>query len=217
MTERDKLIEDNLKLVHSCCHRFTNRGIDYEELYSAGCLGLVKASKGFDRSRGFNFSTYAVPVILGEIKRLFRDGGTIKVSRSIKELSVKALREKDFLQRKLVREPTVSEIAQRLDVSAEEVTEALTSSLPVFSLTYEDDDGVQEFDLSDENDEEKIVGTIALNEVVTSLDEQDRKLIILRYYNEKTQVQTAKELGMTQVQVSRRERAILGEMRKRLG
>ncbi|MBQ2676473.1 MAG: sigma-70 family RNA polymerase sigma factor [Clostridia bacterium] len=217
MTDRDKFIESNLKLVHSCCHRMTNRGIEYDDLYSAGCVGLIKAVDNFDESRGFSFSTYAVPVILGEIKRLFRDGGTVKVGRTLKELSLKATRQQQILQVKLNREPTVGELAESLNVSPEEAAQALTASLPAISLTYEGEDGVSELELPSSEFEETVVGALSLKQAVTSLPDKDRDLIMLRYYKEKTQSQTAKELGMTQVQVSRRERAILVELRKKLG
>ena len=216
MIDRDKFIADNLGLVHSCCHRLTGRGIEYDDLFSAGCIGLIKAYNGFDESRGFAFSTYAVPVILGEIRRLFRDGGTVKVSRNLKELSLRAVRERDRLTKSLGYEPSVNEVADSLGVSGEEVAEALTAALPVLSLTYESADGVQEYDLPAEDIETEISDGLALKEVVNSLDPADRSLIVLRYFNCRTQTETAEVLGMTQVQVSRREKVILGELRKKL-
>ncbi|OJU17064.1 MAG: flagellar biosynthesis protein FliA [Clostridiales bacterium 43-6] len=216
MIDRDKFIADNLGLVHSCCHRLTGRGIEYDDLFSAGCIGLIKAYNGFDESRGFAFSTYAVPVILGEIRRLFRDGGTVKVSRTLKELSLRAVRERDRLTKSLGYEPSVNEVADSLGVSGEEVAEALTAALPVLSLTYESADGVQEYDLPAEDIETEISDGLALKEVVNSLDPADRSLIVLRYFNCRTQTETAEVLGMTQVQVSRREKVILGELRKKL-
>ena len=129
---RDSFIESNLPLVHSLCKRFVGRGIEYDDLYQAGCIGLIKAADGFDESRGLCFSTYAVPVILGEIRRMFRDGGSVKVSRSLKELSLKISRVKPLLELKLSREPTVGELAAELCVTPEEITEAhLDLSLPV--------------------------------------------------------------------------------------
>ncbi|MCI8361050.1 MAG: sigma-70 family RNA polymerase sigma factor [Clostridiales bacterium] len=214
--DRDTFITDNLGLVHACCHRFTGRGVEYDDLYQAGCMGLCKAADGFDFSRGLKFSTYAVPVILGELRRLFRDGGTVKVGRSLKELSLKAGREKEKLTKVLGREPTVGELAEALQVTPEEAAEAVCAGLPALSLTYEGEDGVCELDLPAPDTEEAISDTLALKEVIAALSERDRKLITLRYFGSKTQTETAAELGMTQVQVSRREKVILGELRELL-
>ncbi|HCC35266.1 MAG TPA: flagellar biosynthesis protein FliA [Ruminococcaceae bacterium] len=216
MLNRDDFIAANLGLVHSCCHRFTGRGIEYDDLYQAGCIGLIKAADGFDEQRGLCFSTYAVPVILGELRRLFRDGGALKVGRTLKELSLRAVRERQKLTGELGRDPTVSELAKRLGVSPEEAAEAISASLPPISLTYEDEDGYSELELPEESCGEEFSDSLALKEVVSSLPPKDRSLILLRYFGSKTQSQTARELGMTQVQVSRRERVILGELRKRL-
>ena len=128
--DREQLVNENLKLVHSCCKRFRGRGIEYDDLYGAGCLGLVKAANAFDEKLGYCFSTYAVPVILGEIKRLFRDGGAIKVSRGLKELSMKATKTRGELANTLGREPTVGELAEALGISAEETAEALCAAVP---------------------------------------------------------------------------------------
>lgn len=127
--------EDNLGLVHLCANRFRGRGIEYDDLYGAGCMGLVKASRAFDASRGVKFSTYAVPVILGEIKRLFRDGGTVKVSRSLKELSLKITRASQTFAHKNGREPTVSELSDITGADPDDVIEALNASQPTVSLT----------------------------------------------------------------------------------
>lgn len=129
--DRDILITENMGLVHTCAHRFTGKGIEYEDLFQAGCMGLVKAFDAFDRERGVRFSTYAVPVILGEIRRLFRDGGTVKVSRTLKELSIRTAREREKFALKEGREPTIKELAERLGVSEEDVTEAVCAAAPV--------------------------------------------------------------------------------------
>ncbi|MBQ8613592.1 MAG: sigma-70 family RNA polymerase sigma factor [Ruminiclostridium sp.] len=212
----DEFIEENLGLVHALANRFRGRGIEYEELYSAGCMGLVKAAKGFDEERGLKFSTYAVPVILGEIKRLFRDGGTVRVSRSIKELSLKIARYKEDCQKK-GREPTITELAEYFDVSAEQITEAISASQPALSLTTCDDenDG-SEFDLPVEPPQAKATELIALGQCLGSLEPDDRRLIFLRYWKGLTQSETGKQLGMTQVQVSRREKRILEGLRELL-
>lgn len=207
---RDEFIAANLPLVHSLANRFRGRGIDYEELFSAGSLGLVKAYDNFDSSRGLRFSTYAVPVILGEIKRLFRDGGAVKMSRSLKELSLKAARARDELS-KSGAEPTVCEIAEYLGVSPEDAAEAVAAGLPPVSLTSAEDGG--EFDLPEESREGALIDRLALRQCLSELEETDRRLIILRYFRSMTQSQTAGLLGMSQVQVSRRERKILDNLR----
>jgi len=214
--KRDEFIESNMRLVHSLCHRFKGRGIEYDDLFSSGCVGLIKAVDGFEPSRGFLFSTYAVPVILGEIKRLFREGGTVKVSRSLKERAMKVNRATEELSIAFGREPTISELSSHLSLSPEETTEALTCSLPVLSLTCDSENGISEYELPTDEIETEIVNALSLAEIINTLKEQDKNIIKLRYYASKTQSQTAKELGITQVQVSRRERVILGEMRKML-
>ncbi len=214
--KRKERIENNLGLVHSCAHRFRGRGIEYEDLYGAGCVGLIKAASGFDESRGWRFSTYAVPVILGEIKRLFRDGGAVKVSRSLKELSLKTVRTREIFMNKYGREPTISELAKKMDVTPEQVAEAMSASLPPISLTVSEDDGGGQIDIPVNAPEEKIADILSLKQAIGTLEVKDRKLIILRYINNKTQTETAKLLGMTQVQVSRREKKILMQLREGL-
>lgn len=216
MADREILITENIGLVHSCAHRFTGRGIEYEDLFQAGCMGLVKAFDAFDTERGVRFSTYAVPVILGEMRRLFRDGGTVKVSRSLKELSMKATREREIFSLREGREPTVSELAEILSVSEEEMTEALCAAAPVISLTASEDEGGGQSDIPVDSPEEQITERLSVIKAVSDLEERDRRLIRLRYYENKTQTQTAEVLGMTQVQVSRREKKILEILRREL-
>lgn len=214
---RDEYICANLGLVHNCARRFVGRGIEYDDLYQAGCMGLVKAVDGFDESRGLRLSTYAVPVILGEIRRLFRDGGTVKVSRSLKELSMRVCKERDAFQAREGREPTVGELADVLSLEREQVVEALGAALPALSLTRSgDDDDGDEIDVPVAAPEESITDRLALGQVLSELSEHDRSLIELRYFQRRTQQHTAEVLGMTQVQVSRRERVILRELRRRL-
>ncbi len=213
--EREALIGENYGLVHSCANKFRGRGVEYEDLFQAGCVGLIKAADNFDKERGFAFSTYAVPVILGEIRRIFRDGGAVKVGRSLKERSRQAMKIKDELALTLSREPTVSELAEKLGVDVATASELITVSLPTISLTSCDDDGKEnQLDIPTEAPEAEITEKMALRAVVNALEERDRKLIELRYFKGMTQVSTAKELGMSQVQVSRREKVILGIMRK---
>lgn len=214
--EKDEFVRRNLGLVHSCANRFRGRFIEYDDLFSAGCMGLLKAIDGFDESRGLMFSTYAVPAILGEIKRLFRDGGAVKVSRSLKELSLKVVRERDRFAKQNFREPTISELGSILEVNDEDIVEAINVSIPPMSLTVNDEDGESQFDIPVEVIDEKITDIISLEEVIKTLDQIDRDLIVLRYYKNKTQTQTALILGMTQVQVSRREKKLLMKLRLKL-
>ena len=214
---REQQICDNIGLVHSCAGRFRDRGMEYDDLFQAGCVGLAKAVDGFDRERGLQFSTYAVPVILGEIRRLFREGGTVKVSRSLKELSLKVNRERTRMAMELDREPTVFELAMRLSRSPEDIAQALQAGLPPVSLTAQRDgeeDG--SVDVPVPPPEEGITDRLALRQALSTLENQDRELILLRYMGNRTQQATADKLGMTQVQVSRRERRILEQLRKQL-
>ena len=214
-SERDELIENNLGLVHACANRFKGRGAEYDDLFQASCVGLINAADNFDPQRGFSFSTYAVPVILGEIKRIFRDGGTVKVGRAIKEKSRAAVKRRDEISLSLGREPTIGELAESLGSDAAETAMLLNASMPVMSLTV-GEDGECQTDIPIESPESKISDFLALRQVLQTLDERDRKMIELRYYRSKTQSETAKILGMTQVQVSRREKAVLEIIRKRL-
>lgn len=214
---REEFIENNLGLVHSICKRFAGRGIEYDDMYQAGCIGLIKATDAFDKTRGFSFSTYAVPVIMGEVKRLFRDGGAVKVSRSLKELYLKLIREKEILEHLLNREPTINELANRLNVSAEEVTEALCAGRAPVSLTFEGEDGIKETDLPTISCEEEISNQLVLDEALEQLEETERNILVLRYYKGLTQSKTAKLLGMSQVQVSRAEKRSLLKIREFLG
>ena len=209
------LAEENLGLVHLCANRFRGRGIEYDDLYSAGCIGLLKAVKAFDSGRGVKFSTYAVPVILGEIKRLFRDGGAIRVSRGLKELSMRLQRLCDEFRQREMREPTVSELAILSGESESNVSEALCVSQPLVSLTASDDDEGQT-DIPTEAPDESITDLLALRQIMARLDTNDRALLELRYFKGLTQTKTAKALGMTQVQVSRREKKLLARMREEL-
>lgn len=214
--KREELIESNLGLVHSCAGRFRDRGVEYDDLFQAGCVGLCKAADGFDESRGFAFSTYAVPVILGEIKRIFRDGGTVKVGRTIKERSRSATKIKEMMKSELGREPTVTEVAEKLGESREETAFLLNATLPVLSLTQESDDGVFENDVPVLSEDEKIIDLISLREIIGRFEKRDIELIECRYFKNLTQSKTASILGMTQVQVSRREKKILGRIRLEL-
>ena len=216
-TRRDAFIEQNLGLVHACAGRFRGRGMDYDDLYSAGCMGLVKACDNFDETRGVCFSTYAVPVIIGEIKKLFRDGGTVKVSRSLKELGMRVQAAREHHMKLCGAEPTLSQLAEELDEPVENITLAIQAAQPAMSLTPENsEDGDRQLDIPVESPEEALAERISLEEVIQALPEQDRQLIRLRFYGNKTQSETAKALHTTQVQISRRERKILVQLRRRL-
>ena len=217
MNERERFISENIGLVHSCAARFKNRGIEYEDLYSAGCIGLIKAYDRFDKSLGYKFSTYAVPLILGEIKGLFRSGGAVKVSRRLKELSLKIIREQQRFIAENGESPTVTQLSAILGESEELITQAISSSVQVLSLSaYDDDENGRELDLPVESHDTALTEILSLRQAISELSEDDRKLIKLRYFKNKTQSQTAQELHMTQVQVSRQEKKIMAVMREKL-
>ena len=218
----NKLIEANLPLVTSISKKFTNRGYEYEDIYQIGCMGLVKAIKNFDEKYNVKFSTYAVPMIIGEIKRFLRDDGMIKVSRNVKSLAKKLHFDKEALTKELNREPTVEELAQFSGMDKEEILFALESSASMqylYEVIHQDDgspvlliDKLSENAIEDKNITEKL----ALKEALRNLDTKSRQIIVLRYFMDKTQIQVAKMLGISQVQVSRIEKKVLQEMRKQL-
>ena len=214
--DRDQSIQENIGLVHACAKRFKGRGMVYDDLFQAGCLGLVKAVDHFDESRGLKFSTYAVPVILGEMRRLFRDGGAVKVGRSLKELSIRASRKAAEFAEKEGRSPTVGELAELLGVEPAEAAQALGAAQMPLSLTASEEDGGGQMDISVEGEDEKIAELLSLKQVVKELPPRDQNIIYFRYYKHRTQTETAQALGMTQVQVSRREKVILQELRRKL-
>lgn len=217
---RDKLIEDNMGLVWSVAKRFKNRGVDMEDLFQIGSIGLIKAVDKFDCSYEVKFSTYAVPMIMGEIKRFLRDDGMIKISRSLKELSVKLYCEKELLEKELGREPSIADLAERLGIPPEEAAEALEAYRDVESLQKMIGTGEgHEIELMDRlesavDEKEEILNRLAVEELLNLLDGQERQLVWMRYFQDMTQVRIAQELGMTQVQVSRLEKKILGRLRR---
>lgn len=216
MNGREQAVKDNIGLVHACAVRFRGKGIEYDDLYQAGCVGLIKAVDGFDPSLGYRFSTYAVPVIMGEIKRIFRDSGSVKVSRTLRELSLKIGKVSDEFIKINGREPTVSEIAQRLGSSEETVAEAIGANTPPISLTATDENGQAETDIPVPSHDGKIIEIMSLHTELNKLRPSDRKLIELRFFRHMTQTAAARQLGMTQVQVSRREKKILDCLREKL-
>lgn len=215
--QRSAFIEQNLGLVHACAGRFRGRGIEYDDLYSAGCMGLVKAYDGFDESRGVCFSTYAVPVILGEIKKLFREGGVVKVSRALKELGMRVNAAREQYIKLCGTEPSLTQLAQQLDEPLDSIALAVQAAQPALSLTPDngEESGAQ-LDIPVDSPEEELADRISLGEVLRSLPQEDQDLIRLRFYGERTQSETARLLHTTQVQISRRERKILRWMRAQL-
>lgn len=212
-SDRDKMITDNIGLVHAVANRFRGRGADYDDLFQSGCVGLVKAVDNFDESKGFAFSTYAVPVIMGEIRRIFRDGGAIKVSRTLKEKAIKAQSIRDKFIRRELREPTVSEMAQLMDCEKEEVAEILNVITPMVSLNSAGEDGELTIDIPvDESDE--LFNKLSVDQLMTHLDDTEKSLVDMRYFKGYTQSKTAEILGVSQVQISRKEKAILLKLRK---
>lgn len=210
----ESFVGDNLGLVHSCCKRFVGKGIEYDDLFQAGCIGLVKAQKGFDPERGIKFSTYAVPVILGEVRHLFREGGSIKVSRIIMKQASELLKLREKFLSENFREPTTEELSRLSGMSIEEVTLAIGSSKSVCSIDESVDEDKPAWQISDGVGEDEFLDKLSLKCAIDKLDGDEQKLIELRYFQDKTQSQTAKQLGISQVQVSRRERAVILKLRK---
>ncbi len=219
---RDRLVAENMGLVWSIVRRFGGRGYDPEDLFQIGSIGLIKAIDKFDLSYDVKFSTYAVPMIAGEIKRFLRDDGMIKVSRVLKETAVKAKGVREALNLKLGREPTLNEIAEELGICVEELAAAMESGAEIESLqkTIYQGDGssIHLMDKLEEksNPAEDVLNKMLLGRLLKELSPQERKIIIRRYYLEQTQTQIAKELGISQVQVSRMEKKILKSMREKL-
>lgn len=212
----DQTVEENLGLVHLCAKRFSvsraaGRSLEYDDLFQAGCLGLIKAAENFDEARGLKFSTYAVPVILGEMRRLFRDGGAVRISRGMRDLGKRAREEEQRYRAETGHNPTVTDIAERMGVSIERAALALGVSRAPISLAGGEDG--EEIEIPVEAPEEKMTEHMALHEILSTLEERDKKLIEYRYFQGKTQTVTAALLGMTQVQVSRREKKLLLYMR----
>ena len=218
------LIEKNVGLVWSIVRRFQNRGYETDDLFQIGCIGLIKAINKFDTSFGVKLSTYAVPMIIGEIKRFIRDDGIIKVSRSLKEMSNKVRITKEIMCKELGKEPSVGEMAERLNISSEDLVMALEVSYTPESLfnTINEGDNSSPMLLIDKIDGEgcisevDLIDKIDLRQVLETLKPREKQIIILRYFKEKTQVQIAKLLGISQVQVSRIEKRILSDIKNKI-
>lgn len=218
----ESIVEENIGLVHSIVRRFLGRGYEAEDLFQIGAMGLVKAVQKFDTAFDVKFSTYAVPMIMGEIKRFIRDDGIIKVSRSVKELAVKALALREAILKETNTEPTVRELSKRLGASPEDVALALDACIKPESINAKiGEDGNEGKTLADrlvsqDDCEGQVVNKLLVQELLEEFDERSRKIIILRYFKQKTQSQIAQIMGISQVQVSRIEKKVLEAMRNKL-
>lgn len=217
---RDLIVQKNMRLVWSVVQRFLNRGYEPDDLFQIGSIGLLKSVDKFDLSYDVKFSTYAVPMIIGEIQRFIRDDGTVKVSRSLKEMANKIRKAKDELSKNFGRIPTVNELADFLELTPEEIILAQEASrLPssIHETVYENDgDPITLLDQIDNGEEGRWFDKIALKEAIMELDEREKLIVYLRYYKDQTQSEVAARLGISQVQVSRLEKKILQQMKTRM-
>ena len=217
---KETLVQENSPLIKSVIRWFKDKGVEYEDLYQLGCMGFLKAINRFDTTYNVKFSTYVVPMVVGEIKRFMRDDGAVKVSRAIKGLNIKINKFSDEFFAKHDRKATLSEIAEHFKISEQEVVLAMDSAkMPVSLYTPFDDgeeDGLTIIDPFDGEQNEDFVEKFALKDMIDSLDERDKKIILMRYFYDKTQSEIAKRLGVSQVQISRLENKILENLRKKL-
>ncbi len=218
---KEKLIECNFPLIKSIVARFKNKGVDYDDLYQLGCVGFLKAIENFDPKFDVKFSTYAVPMIAGEIKRFLRDDGNIKISRVIKSLSAKIYRYLDEYSKTHDFEPTIDEIAEHFNIDRQDVVFALDAGKIPLSLSNKDENKDKSFALLevlsyDDGGEDKLLRNLALKEAISELDDRDKKIITLRYFLGKTQSEIAKILKVSQVQISRLENKILEKLKNKL-
>lgn len=219
---REQIVKENVGLVWCVVRRFYGRGAEPEDLFQIGSIGLLKAIDKFDLSYDVKFSTYAVPMISGEIRRFLRDDGMIKVSRSLKELSYKILQERERMTRSLGREPNLQELSEKLGLEREEIVQAMESAVEVESLHkpihQKEGSEIRLMDKLEEKDqrEEDVLDRIVLQEALETLEPEERQLIYLRYFANKTQSDVGKSMGISQVQVSRMEKRILQRMKKNM-
>ena len=219
-TAREEFVGGNLRLVLSVVQRFAGRGEMMDDLFQVGCIGLMKSIDNFDTTLGVRFSTYAVPMIIGEIRRYLRDNNAIRVSRSLRDIAYKSLSARDKLQTELGREPTVAEIAQRLELPAEDVTLALEAIQDPVSLCEPiGGDGADALTIGDQVRDESVTAeswlqNIAIREAMCRLNEREQRILTLRFFQGRTQMEVASEIGISQAQVSRLEKAALTHMRK---
>ena len=215
---RDKILIENTGLIWSIVRRFLNRGHEGEDLFQIGCIGMLKVIDRFDTEFDVAFSTYAVPMIAGEIRRFIRDDGIVKISRKIKENQMKIMHQREIFINEKKQEPTIEELEKVCDLTKEEIVMAMDASRNVESIDkemYSKDSAYTLMDLAedDTNIEETVLNKIMVQQLMDMLESKERKIINLRYFKNKTQSQVAKEMGMTQVQVSRLEKKILNSMR----
>ncbi|MEW6081403.1 MAG: RNA polymerase sporulation sigma factor SigG [Bacillota bacterium] len=221
-TARDELIQGNLRLVLSVIQRFNNRGEYVDDLFQVGCIGLMKAIDNFDLGQNVKFSTYAVPMIIGEIRRYLRDNNPIRVSRSLRDVAYKALQVRDSLVNRLSREPTINEISEELGIPREEIVyalDAIQEPVSLFEPIYHDGgDPIFVMDqIGDDKNEDLVwLEGIAIREALRKLSQRERLILTLRFFDGKTQMEVADEIGISQAQVSRLEKAALGHMRKNM-
>jgi len=219
---RQELIEGNLRLVLSVIQKFSGRGENPDDLFQVGCIGLLKAVQNFDETKEVRFSTYGVPMIAGEIRRYLRDNSAIRVSRSVRDMAYKVLQCKEAMIREMGREPSVEEIAKRLDVALEDVVEsmdAITAPVSLFEPVYAD--GGDPLTVMDQvhdtkNTDDRWLERIALKDAIAKLDERERNILALRFYDGKTQMEVAAEVGISQAQVSRLEKSAISSIRKEI-
>lgn len=220
-TAREKLINGNLKLVLSVIQRFSNRGENMDDLFQVGCIGLMKAIDNFDVTVGVKFSTYAVPMIIGELRRYLRDYNAVRVSRSLKDTAYKAMHAKEDLTKKLNREPTIEEIANELDMKKAAVVmalEAIVDHVSLYEPVYSDGgDTIYVMDqVGDKSDDNDWLGEIMLKEALNNLNEREKNILSLRFFQGKTQVEVAEEIGISQAQVSRLEKGVLNRIKAQM-
>ncbi len=220
-TARDKLIEGNLRLVLSVIQRFLNRNENLDDLFQVGCIGLIKSIDNFDVSQNVRFSTYAVPMIIGEIRRYLRDNNSIRVSRSLRDTAYKAMQAKEALTAELGREPYISEIAGRLEMDKADVVialEAIVEPMSLYDPVYSDGgDTIYVLDqVKDNNDESNWIEEIAIREAIRDLSEREKRILTLRFFQGKTQMEVASEIGISQAQVSRLEKGALDRIKGNL-
>ena len=219
---RDTMVEENMGLVHSVVRRFVGRGYEKEDLVQIGAIGLIKAINKFDQSFNVQFSTYAVPMIMGEIKRFLRDDGMMKVSRTLKEISMKGRRAQEVLQKRLDREPSITEIAAECGVDPDMLMEAFEAVAPpdsIYASVYSK--GEKEIQLMDtlasEDCEENIINKVMIGNLMQGLTSREQQIIAMRYFRGKTQAETARVIGVSQVQISRIEKKVIQTLRQRCG
>ena len=212
--DEDKLVTENMGLINMAVKRYLGFGVDYEDLFQIGAVGLIKAARGFDASKNLKFSTYAVAKIIGEIKTYLRDNGEIKVPRSVKEQKFRIERAHSELLRELGREPRISEISERSGIAVDDIVYALDATQSTVSLDLPPDEGGVTVGSGD-SEEEKAIDRVMVTQMLSTLEADERRLIVLRFFGDKTQAEISKELGLSQVAVSRLEKKVLKKLKEK--